>query len=170
MKRCFSAFAFSLAKHKCLSIEIFQKTYFAMSYWISKKGSKLTILSHVFLNNFRWHMIESIWNFSTSNCSLARPLLFHTYFSISMISLETLNPKLEAPPSSPRCASAAIYSSTGSIAAWHSLSKLMQGAHKCEVFLAQAQKRLGRGPEAHKRPGPRGPRKAEILKRRKITA
>ena len=29
----------------CLSIENLQKTCFAMSYWISKKGSKLTILS-----------------------------------------------------------------------------------------------------------------------------
>ena len=51
--RCFSAFIFALAKHVCLSIEIFQQTCFAMSYWISrKKGSKLTILSVVFLNIF----------------------------------------------------------------------------------------------------------------------
>ena len=48
--RCLSAFIFSLAKHICLSIETFQKTCFAMSYWISKKGSKLTIFSAVFLN------------------------------------------------------------------------------------------------------------------------
>ena len=26
-----------MAKHRCLSIEIFQKTCFAMSYWISRK-------------------------------------------------------------------------------------------------------------------------------------
>ena len=32
---------FSLAKHICLSIENLQKTYFAMSYWISKKRLKI---------------------------------------------------------------------------------------------------------------------------------
>ena len=51
--KCLSAFIFSVARHICLSMETFQKTCFAMSYWISKKGSKLTIISVVFLNIFK---------------------------------------------------------------------------------------------------------------------
>ena len=39
--RCFSACISALAKHICLSIEIFLKTCFAMSYWISKKRLKI---------------------------------------------------------------------------------------------------------------------------------
>ena len=39
--RYFLAVIFSLAKHICLSIQNLQKTYFAMSFWISKKRLKI---------------------------------------------------------------------------------------------------------------------------------
>ena len=63
-KPCFSALSWNHAIFVSLHLfigktyvfehrKLTKKTYFAMSYWISKKGSRLTILSVGFLSNFQ---------------------------------------------------------------------------------------------------------------------